>query len=66
MAWLAYGVLCVLWSIYAWRMQRELYPGEPRWKEAAVVALNLVAAPVCLIIAIIRLPREAQEPMEGS
>lgn len=66
LAWVAYAVLSVLWAVYAWRMQRALYPGEPKWKEAAVVALNLVAAPVCLIIAIIRLPMEAREPKEGS
>ena len=52
-----YCVMCVLWGVFAARMQHKLNYDKrlynPLW---AVALINAIAAPICMVIAIVRCP----------
>jgi len=54
-----YGIACVLWAIFCIRMQVKL--GYPKGKYNSlwiVFFVNLIAMPITMIIAIVRVPTE--------
>ena len=59
-----YAVFSVLWMIFACRMQCKCYPNATKFKMLLVALANLLFAPICMILAIWRLPLPEDEITE--
>ena len=54
---LLYICMCILWAIFCLRIQHILY-GKLISKDFIVIVLNVVFAPISLLIGIYRIPKD--------
>lgn len=55
--WILYGVVCVLWGIFAARMHKKIGYSTDGIRSLLVVGIvNAIGCPIALMIAIVRAP----------